>query len=77
MLRFEALSIFLLHLAVSNADMTGQYRAAVIEHAIILPSERNGQVTRDEAKRNLWKNLEIYQKYTEDAAKQVPLNFCD
>ena len=52
---------------------TGQrtFRAAVYEHPVILPSNRETPTSRSVALSNMMKNLEIYRQQTEVASKEV------
>ena len=47
------------------------YKAAVYEHAVILPPDPLTPVSRTTAVNNMMKNLNIYQKQAEIAAKEV------
>ena len=47
------------------------YKAAVYEHAVILPPDPLTPVSRTTALNNMMKNLNIYQKQAEIAAKEV------
>ena len=47
------------------------FKAAVYEHAVILPPDPLTPVSRTSALNNMMKNLDIYQKQAEIAAKEV------
>ena len=54
----------------AKPDM-GTYKAAVYEHAVILPEDTIFPVPRKVALENMMKNLDIYRQQAEAAAKEV------
>ena len=73
-------TIALLVLKGNNAsDVNGvkssrrTFKAAVYEHAVILPQDLIFPVSRKIALDNMMKNLKIYQYQTKEAAKQVTM----
>lgn len=50
------------------------FKAAVYEHAVVLPPNRETKVSRSEALANMMKNLEIYRKQAEIAGSLVRLS---
>ncbi|KAK3092723.1 hypothetical protein FSP39_006538, partial [Pinctada imbricata] len=65
---FDLTILFLIY--NDNFCSSETFRAAVVEHAVLLPQDRNGQVSREEAKKNMLKNLQFYTNYAEKAASQ-------
>ena len=55
----------------SKMSHVKMFKAAVYEHAVILPSKTVLPVSRKNALENMMKNLNIYRQQTEEAAKQV------
>lgn len=51
--------------------LQGTFKAAVYEHAVILPTYRQTAVPRNAALGNMMKNLLIYQQQAERAAAEV------
>lgn len=63
--------IFTVFLYVVVATESSTYRAAVYEHAVILPSERELPLNRSTALENMMKNVEVYMKQAVIAGQQV------
>ena len=63
--------IFTVFLYVVVATESSTYRAAVYEHAVVLPSERELPVNRSTALENMMKNVEVYMKQAVIAGQQV------
>ena len=62
----------LLVLSVCSADaFITTFRAAVYEHAVVLPPSRETPVSRTVALENMMKNLEIYRLQAEIAGSRV------
>lgn len=64
--------LFLIFASCCDADKP-TFRAAVYEHAVVLPDVRptNMSVSRAAALQLMMKNLEIYRTQTETAAREV------
>ncbi|CAG2205197.1 VNN [Mytilus edulis] len=58
----------ILYVVVDSENST--FRAAVYEHAVIIPTERKAWVDRSTALENMMKNFEIYKVQAEIAGKQ-------
>lgn len=59
----------ILYIVVDSESST--FRAAVYEHAVIIPTERKAWVDRSTALENMMKNFEIYKVQSEIAGKEV------
>ena len=65
---FRIFTVFLYFVAGAES---ATYRAAVYEHAVILPPEHELPVNRSKALENMMKNVEIYTKQAVIAGQQV------
>ena len=52
---------------------SGIFRAAALEHKVIMAPDRRNATTREEALRYMQHNLDIYRKNAQEAGRQVGL----
>ena len=69
-------SVAVFALITLHVSALGTFKAAVYEHAVMLPNDTKTPVSSDEALFLMNKNIDILEKAIKQAAEQVFFYFC-